>query len=224
MKLGATSYHMLISSLPPLPSRFENCRLPISLERLNYRLRMLEPEDAQEIARLREILRWSQQFEEPRDSAVVTKWEALTKGIRTPMVREVVSAAMDAHMILTALRCRRHGVGLPTVGIGRYFEHIRRNFNKPDFGLGHVFPRIAQIGPMIEQGDVLKCYRSLLDITWTYLRKLADDYYFSFEAVVLYIARWNVIKQWQELQATRGRAIFEKLIEEALGKNYEIKS
>jgi len=46
------SYYMLISSLPALPPRFEVDRLPITLERLQARLRMLEPEDAQTINRM----------------------------------------------------------------------------------------------------------------------------------------------------------------------------
>ena len=45
MKLFPNSYHQLISSLPPLPSRLDACGLPISQERLQDRLRMLEPED-----------------------------------------------------------------------------------------------------------------------------------------------------------------------------------
>jgi hypothetical protein len=69
---------------------------------------------------------------------------------------------------------------------------------------------------MLDQGDVLNLYRVLLEATWTYLKKRADDYYFSFEAVVLYVARWNILRQWQELQAERGRSIFETLVTEAL--------
>jgi len=53
---------------------------------------------------------------------------------------------------------------------------------------------------------------------WAYLRRRADDYYFSFEAVVLYVTRWNIIRQWQEQQAGRGREIFEALVTEALGE------
>ena len=65
---------------------------------------------------------------------------------------------------------------------------------------------------------MLTLYRQYtLGATWTYLKKRAEDYYFSFEAVVLYIARWDMIRHWQQLQAERGRAIFETLVTEALG-------
>ena len=43
MKWWSNSYHMLISSLPALPPRFDVERLPITFERLQGRLRMLEP-------------------------------------------------------------------------------------------------------------------------------------------------------------------------------------
>jgi hypothetical protein len=54
--------------------------------------------------------------------------------------------------------------------------------------------------------------------------KRAEDYYFSFEAVVLYIARWDIMRRWQQLQAERGREIFETLVTEALGEYANIYS
>ena len=140
MKWWSNSYHMLISSLPALPPRFDVERLPISLERLQGRLRMLEPEDAEEIERLLAVLRWGNQFEEPSDVAVVQRSDALMRDITNPLVRDILAHMMDVRMIAVALRCRHRGLSLPTVGLGQWFEHIRRNFNQPGFKLGQVFP------------------------------------------------------------------------------------
>jgi len=209
---------MLISSLPALPLRFDVERLPITFERLQGRLRMLEPEDAEEIERMLAVLRWGNQFEEPSDVAVVQRYEALMHDITHPLVRDILAHGMDVRMIAVALRCRRRGLALPTVGVGQWFDHIRLNFNQPDFKLGRVFPWIPEAERLLAQGDVLTLYRQyVLGATWTYLKKRAEDYYFSFEAVVLYIARWDIIRHWQQLQAERGRAIFETLVTEALG-------
>ena len=224
MKLWSSRYYMLISSLPPLPPSFEVDRLPITAERLQDRLRMLESEDARDIGQMIEILRWSRQFEEPNDTVVVQRYAELMQGVTNQLVREVLTLGMDVRMITTALRRRRRGLGPPTIGIGRWLEHIRRHFNRPDLGLGHVFPRIAEYERLLEQGDVLNLHRGLLQATWAYLKRRADDYYFSFEAVVLYVARWNIIRQWQELQAERGRPIFEALVTEALGEYADIYS
>jgi hypothetical protein len=214
--MRSNMYHMLICSLPPLPSRLEVDARLITLERLQNRLRMLEPRDAQELGRMYEILRWGQQFEEPDDAAVVKRYDELMQGVTNQLVREVLTTGMDVRMITAASRRRRRGLGPPTIGIGRWVEHIRYHFNQPDFGLAHVFPRIAEYERMFDQGDVLNLYRSLLETVWTDLKRRADGYYFSFEAVVLYVARWDILRQWQELQAERGQSIFETLVTEAL--------
>jgi hypothetical protein len=218
MRLRSNSYHMLICSLPSLPSRFEVDRLPITFERLQGRLGLLEPEDAREMGRLLDVLHWSRQFEESNDAAVVKRYGELMQEITNPLVREVLTVGEDVRMITTALRRRRRGLGPPSFGIGRWFEHIRRQFNQPDFGLGRVYPRLGQIAPLLEQRDMLNLRRHLMGATWGYLKKRADDYYFSFEAVVLYVARWNIIRQWQGPQAERGLPIFEALVTEALGQ------
>ena len=99
----------------------------MTLERLHARLRMLEPEDAEEINRMLAVLRWSSQFVEARDTAVVRRYGELMQEITNPLVREVLAAGMDMRMVLSALRRRRHGLGPPTVGFGRWFEHIRHH-------------------------------------------------------------------------------------------------
>src|SRR6516225_6183224 len=99
MKLRSNNYHMLISSLPPLPPRFDVDRLPITLERLQNRLRMLEPRDAAEIDRMLQVLRWSRQFEEANDAAVVKRYAALMQTIGNPCVREVLTIGADVRMI-----------------------------------------------------------------------------------------------------------------------------
>ena len=91
MKWWSNSYHMLISSLPALPPRFDVERLPITFERLQGRLRMLEPEDAEEIERMLAVLRWGNQFEEPSDAAVVQRYDALMQDITNPLVRDILA-------------------------------------------------------------------------------------------------------------------------------------
>jgi hypothetical protein len=224
-KWWSNNYHMLISSLPALPPRFDVERLPITVERLQGRLRMLKPEDAEEIERMLAVLRWGNQFEESSDAAVVQRYNALMHDITNPLVRDILEYGMDVRMIAVALRSRRRGLALPTVGIGQWFAHIRHNFNHPDFKLRQVFPWITEAERLLAQGDLLNLYRSyVLGATWSYLKKRAEDYYFSFEAVVLYIARWDIMRRWQQLQAERGRAIFETLVTEALGEYANIYS
>lgn len=222
MRWRSSRYHMLICSLPALPTRFDAGRLPISPERLQDRLRMLEPEDAQEIRNLLDVLAWNERFAETTDAAVVRRYGELMRRLASPLVREVAAAAVDARMIVTALRRRRHGLGPPTVGMGPWLAHLRRHFGDPDLKLGHAFPRLPELRRLLEEGDATGFHRLVLAATWTYLRRRADEHHFSFEAVVLYVARWQIMHHWQQLEAGRGRAIFETLVAEALGEHADI--
>ena len=220
----SNTYYMLISSLPALPPRFDAGPLPITLERLKARLRMLEPEDALEISRMLEILGWSREYADQSDAVVVKHYGELMKEVTHPLVREVLARGMDVRMIVAALRRRRAGLGPPDAGLGEWLEEIRRHFHKPDLGLGQVYPWIPEFDQMLGQRDSLNLYRNILRATWTYFKERSDDYYFSFEAVVLYIARWDIIRHWQQLQPERGREVFEGLVTEVLGEHAELYS
>jgi hypothetical protein len=215
---------MLVCSLPALPPRFDAAPPPIGAERLQDRLRMLEPEDAEEMERLIDVLDWTRTFGESNDAAVVRRYDELLRRIKRPLVREVAAAGMDVRMILTALRRRRRGLGPPELGVGRWVGHIRRHFAEPDLGLGRAFPHLAEFRRVLEEGDVLAAHRALLGATWNYLKARADDHLFDFEAVVLYVARWELMRAWQERDPERGRAVFETLVTEALGEYADIPS
>jgi Protein of unknown function (DUF2764) len=221
--MRSNSYYMLVSSLPPLPVRFEVARLPITLERLQGRLRMLEPEDADEIGRIMSLLEWSAQSAATADAAIVRRYEELLHTLRSPLSRTVITAGMNMRMVMAALRRRRQGLGPPRVGIGEWFGHIRRHFQQADFALGHVFSWLVPFDQLLEHDDVLTLYQRVLGETWAFLRKLEQDYdTFAFEAVVLYMARWDIIRRWQRLEPERGRKIFEALVTEAMGEHAAI--
>src|SRR5258708_30025861 len=145
--MRSNMYYMLVSSLPALPARFDVDRLPITLERLQARLRMLEPEDAREIGRMLDVLRWSGQFEEAKDAAVAKRYGELMQEITTPLAHEVLAAGMNMRLIVAAMRPRRRGLGPPTVGFGRRFAPIPRHFNQPQFGLGPGIPCPGPLNP-----------------------------------------------------------------------------
>jgi hypothetical protein len=209
-------YYMLVSSLPALPPRLDGGRQLISIERLQDRLRMLEADDASEMGRLLQVFRWMRQVAETNDTAVVKRYSELIQEITYPMVREVVSFGMNVRMIMTALRQRRRGLGPPLIGTGDWFGHIRRHFDAPEFGLGHVFPWIAEFDRLLQQGKLMELHKLVSEIRWVHWKRRSDEYYFSFEAVVLYVARWDILREHQHLQAERGRARFETLVTEVL--------
>jgi hypothetical protein len=166
------------------------------------------------------FLEWSPQSPATADAAIVRRYEELLHTLRSPLSRTVLKANMNMRMVMAALRRRRHGLGPPPVGIGQWFGQIRRHFQQPDFALGHVLPWLVPFDQLLEHDDVLTLYQRLLGETWSFLRRLEQDCdMFSFEAVVLYIARWDIMRRWQELEPERGRKIFEALVTEAIGEH-----
>ena len=225
MRLWPHGYHMLVCSLPALPARFDDPGpLPISPERLQDRLRLLAPGDAEEMGRFLDVLVWSRTYAERDDAAVVRRYGELLRRIRRPLVREVAETAVDARMVLTALRRRRRGLCPPEIGVGRWTENIQRHFAEPDFGLGRIFPRLAELNRLLEASNLAAFHRALLGATWDHLRWRAGEHVFSFEAVVLYVARWELMRTWREQDADRGRAVFESLVTEALGEHADLRS
>ena len=211
-------YHQLVCSLPALPTRFDAGRLPISRERLRNRLRMLHPEDEHEIRSFLDILAWGEKFADTSDARVVEKYGELMRRLHYPLTREAAHAVVDARMIVNGLRRRRRGLGPPTIGIGQWYDHVRRHFEEPDFRLAHAFPNLPELRRLLEEGNAIGFHRDLIAATWDWLKKRANEYHFSFEAVVLYVARWALMEHWQQMEAERGRAIFESLVAEALGQ------
>jgi hypothetical protein len=224
-RVRSNAYPQLVSSLPPLPPRFESGPPPITLERLQTRLRLLEPEDAVEVERLLNILEWSRQIAESTDEATAKRYDELMKEVTHPLVRELIDFGLDMRMILAAQRRRRLGLGPPPVGLGRWFGNIRRNFAQPDFGLGQVLPWVVPFEQLLTHGDVLALHRRALGETWAWARTRSQDFdMFSFEAVVLYVVRLDIMLYWHELDVARGRAVFDSLLAEAMGTYAEFQS
>ena len=46
---------------------------------------------------------------------------------------------------------------------------------------------------------------------------MADRYFFTFEAVVLYLIRWEVVTRWIRRDAEAGQQRFAQLVSESMG-------
>jgi hypothetical protein len=217
----SNSYYTLVASLPALPARFEVDRLPISLVRLEERLHLLEPEDAEVVAELRHFLFWDRHRRNWSDDEVVEWYDRRAGRLSNPMAREIVEFRMDTRTILSGLRRRRLGLE-PPPGVGQWAPHIRRKWKLRDFGLGWRYPWIVEIDDRLGTGRELEIHRMLLDQAWQHWRRLTDGYTFEFEVVLLYLARWEIISRWVELNSERGLRRFEALIEEATREHSDL--
>jgi hypothetical protein len=201
-----------------MPRHFEVDRVPITQPRLEKRLGMLEPKDARVVEQLRAFLLWDRQPPDRTDEEMVAHYDQLMATTADRLARHIVAFLMDIRTIVSSLRRRRRGLP-PGPGMGPWVDHIRRNWQHPVFELGWQHPWIARVDQLLGTTDCLALERILLGVTWTHWAKLAERYFFSFEAVLLYLARWETLQRWTSHDAVAGRQRFEQLVSESLNEH-----
>lgn len=212
------SYYTLIGSLPALPPHFEEAeRVPISTLCLVDRLKMLEPRDAEVIEQMSDFLVWERQPLERSDDNVREHYDEFMVTVNDRFARELIQYAMTNRTIIRALRCRRLGLDPPD-GIPPLSAQITRNWNHPDFQLGAQFPWVGEADALLRGDNPFELERRKLAILWKHVRRLADQFHFTFEAVVLYLMRWEIVYRWTTRDAAAGQEKFEQLVAEAMGE------
>lgn len=218
----STKYYTLMGSLPALPRHFEDAdRVPISELRLTERLKMLEPRDAEVIEEMAEFLVWERQPLELTDKNVVRRYNRFMDSINNPFARELVQRAMTNRTIIAGLRSRRLQLE-PPPGVDTVAGHIARNWNHPEFRLGGRFPWISEVDALLNGESPFDLERKTLDIGWQHVGRLAEQYHFTFEAVVIYLIRWEMVYRWTRHDAQVGQDKFEQLVSEAMGEYAEM--
>ncbi len=211
-------YYTLIASLPPLPRIERGERLPINRERLEERLLMLTPEDTEIVHRAWDFLIWHRQPIERTDAEMVRFYGELTRQASHPVLAEMIEFRMSERTLLVALRRRFRGLGPPEPGIpwgvGPWVRHIERHWDALDFKLGTVFPWIDDARRLLEAEDSKELQRLLMTVVWNHLVRLGEKDAFSFDALLAYVFRWDILNRWLSYNAEAARQRFENLLTE----------
>lgn len=215
--MSGRSYYALVASLPGLPPHFDVERPPISRPRLFERLKMLEPQDQRVVDQWLSYTNWDRQVIDRKDEEVVRTYQTLLLSINNAALRELITLRMDTRTIIAALRHRRAGMP-PPIGVGQWLEHIRRNYHHPEFQLQGHFDWIGKFDQMLGAGDARGAQRLLFETSYRTWTRMSERYNFSFEAVLFYLARWEIIDRWTSSDENAGKERFETMITETLGE------
>ena len=211
------SYFTLIGSLPALPAVYDQAdRVPISSRVLNDRLKMLESRDAQVVEQMGDFLVWERQPLERRDEEVIRHYHQFMETVPDRFARNLIEQVMSFRTIICGLRCRRLKIEMPLGGPP--VTSITRNWNQQDFHLGAQFPWVAEMDAKLNGDSPFDIERMKLDITWKFAKRKAEQFHFTFEAVVLYLIRWEILNRWVMRDAEAGQEKFNKLVSEAMGE------
>ena len=213
-----TNYYTLIGSLPALPRSFEQLdRVPISPLKLDERLKMLEPHDARVIDEMSNFLVWERQPLEQTDEAILRRYDKFNREVDNRFARELISHTMAIRTIFAALRCRRLQLA-PPQGVAPIAAQIAKNWNHADFRLGAQYPWVIEVDRQLNGDAPFDLERMRIELAWRRLHRLAEEHYFSFDAVVLYLMRWELVYRWTQRDADVGQRKFEQLVTDAMGE------
>lgn len=215
--MASRQYYTLLASLPALPPHFDVERAPISRPRLMERLKMLAPEDALVVEQWNGFLNWDRQALDRTDEDVALAYRRILRETSNPTLREMIEVRMDTRTVIAAVRRRRAGLPPPT-GVGQWVEQIRRNYQHPEFNLQGHYAWIGKLDELLAAGDAMAAQQLLFDSHYRQWYRMSQRYTFSFEAVLFYLARWEIIDRWTSRDASAGRARFETMITETLGE------
>jgi hypothetical protein len=217
---AANRYAMLISSLPYHGVLFGARQTPISRIRLQQRLDLLEPADAECLRSIGTLLDWFYQGRERSDEDIVARAREVIPTLHNDFVRDLVIWRLELRTLVAALRRRLRGQGAPLThahwGYGRWLVQLRRYWSEPHFRLETVFPWLPEARTLLESGDTLGMERLLTRIGWEHLERLSDGHHFDFEAVLIYTQRWSLIARWTSHNGKEALERFDNLVEAGL--------
>lgn len=214
---------MLVSSLPQLPVRFDTGRLPISWPTLRDRLRMLDPEDSFVTRQVGLYFLWDRQPLDRTDDEVIARYHELMQESANPLVRHLIQSRTEMRLLLSAIRRQRAGLGPPNWagnvrGAEALTSHVRKHWNQPHFNLGARYRWVEAFTRFYDSGDVVEAQRVVFAERWNDWTRIAEKHTFSFEAIIAYLVRWEIIDRWASQNPEAGIARFANLIEETLGE------
>ncbi len=221
MMSGRFKYTMLMTSLPPHKRNlFSTRQTPVSEIQLKKRLQWLQAEDAGDLAKIQNLLYWSK-LKDDTDCDVVQHSHQLLETIDNPFLKEVIRWRLELRTLIAALRKRHQGKKLPDIkeqvpGFGKWPYFIRRNWLQPDFGLGKQLPWLREANRMIEQNQCLELEKMLLTRVWRHYEHMGNGHYFDFEAVIIYVLRWDVIQRWNGYDRLQAVTRFTNIVDKSL--------
>ena len=111
-----------------------------------------------------------------------------------------------------------------TVGGGDVVDQLHRS-SAADFGLRGELPYIdGVIAAVNEEGNLIEKEHKIDAIRWNQAVELAQFDYFDRNAILSYLVRINIVARWTQLDAARGRAMFDRLMADLDGREWIAKN
>ena len=217
--MAQDDYVTLMASLPALGPMLVARHAPINPIRLQTRLKQLRPEHFAELTAAADLLAWSRLPLTGTDAALARRTRSVIPTLTSPTLAELVRDRMEMRTLVAALRRRHGGQDAPVDvdwGYGRFVRRIQSGWREPDFGLARNFPWVNAARECLENEESQGLERILLEQAWRLADRVGEGHIFNFEAVALYVARWQLLYRWTKYDAEAAAARFGELVADAL--------
>ncbi|MFT4938390.1 MAG: hypothetical protein ACI88A_001417 [Paraglaciecola sp.] len=206
----ANSERLFLAKLPPM-----------SRLRLEQRLKVLDEHDGRTLSKIESILDWRLQSNESSDQYINKQARKVYEQLQSDTLRSILRDKMELRTCIAALRRKALGQGAPdhtNWGFGRWVRHINHYWNEASFNLVTVFPWLPKAQQLIEQRDPEALERFVIERAFRQLQRFSGQHYFDFEAVVIYVLKWNIIDRSARYNVEGAKRRFAKLVHEGLGE------
>ncbi len=213
------AYIALVSSLPSSERLFVAKQPPLSRLRLEGRLSTLSLDDRAVLRRVEELMSWGSYEMSDKEPVAINRAKTVLGNLESETLRAIIAERMDLRAVIAALRMRRAKQDAPSNpwALSRFIPHIRTNWSDPHFRLDNRLPWLREAVMLMEQQDPLGLERHILGVTFRQLNRHAARHQFDFEAVVIYVLKWNIFDRWARSDAAAAARRFEALAQDALG-------
>ncbi|MBT6575618.1 MAG: DUF2764 family protein [Gammaproteobacteria bacterium] len=217
-----TDYAMLIASLSPHSmSLWDVKSKPVTRLHLERRLALLNDQDRQQLAEIETNLHWAKMSTENNDVEISIAAEHIIQSLDKPLLQEVIIWRMELRTIMAAIRRRKLGKDAPAKnerwGYGQVVPFIRKNWQIDDFSLSHRFAWVSHANTLFIEDKSVELEKLLLNLSWEHYESIGHSHYFDFEAVVIYVLRWNIVSRWTQCHEQEAMQQFELLVKNGLG-------
>ena len=202
-------YTLLMSSLPAHGRWGSRHQTPLSRLKLERRLRLLSPQDADLLARIESSLQWRELPINTDNRQLVGRQQQLLDALRDEAIRPVAETSalltliqrrLDVRTLVAALWRREYQqADSPSPGgdwtVSRYRQIIERNWHEPTFRLEVAQPWLSQALQFIRLHQPWELEQMLLQYNWAWMGRshlLGDN---SLIAVVVYVLKWDMLNR-----------------------------
>lgn len=214
--MASSDYVTLMASLPALGPVLQARHAPINRARLERRLSQLRHDHFCELNALADLLSWARLPLLEDDRELVKRARRMIPMLSSETLRTLARDRLELRTLIAALRYRHSGNDAPPQsadwGYGRYVSRIAANWRERGFGLEHVFPFVLPANDALEKEDVRALERIVLEVAWGHAERLSVGHTFDYEAVALYLVRWNLLDRWTRYDAQAAAARFDQIV------------